>query len=103
MQVLHPLMGGNSYLLLAAGGIHLSAACMMFAADTRLFNQPFQIWATLKWLSIPATVLAVRRLELWVCSPHLTLMLSEQSFIFFGFLVAGEEIESKLLLSCVLA
>ncbi|KAH7890240.1 Bestrophin, RFP-TM, chloride channel-domain-containing protein [Phlebopus sp. FC_14] len=37
---------------------------------------PFQIWSALKWLAIPATVLA--------------------SFAFFGFLVAGEEIESKL-------
>ncbi|KAF9004543.1 Bestrophin, RFP-TM, chloride channel-domain-containing protein [Cyathus striatus] len=35
---------------------------------------PFQIWATLQWLTIPATIIA--------------------SFIFFGFLVAGEEIES---------
>ncbi|TBU31498.1 Bestrophin, RFP-TM, chloride channel-domain-containing protein [Dichomitus squalens] len=35
---------------------------------------PFQIWATFKWLTIPATALA--------------------SFIFFGFLVAGEEIEN---------
>ncbi|KAI0360743.1 UPF0187-domain-containing protein [Trametes cingulata] len=35
---------------------------------------PFQIWSTLKWLTIPATCLA--------------------SFIFFGFLVAGEEIEN---------
>ncbi|KAG1734207.1 Bestrophin, RFP-TM, chloride channel-domain-containing protein [Suillus paluster] len=34
---------------------------------------PFQVWSTLKWFTIPATVLA--------------------SFIFFGFLVAGEEIE----------
>ncbi|KAI0330646.1 UPF0187-domain-containing protein [Cubamyces sp. BRFM 1775] len=36
---------------------------------------PFQIWSALKWLTIPATCLL--------------------SFIFFGFLVAGEEIESK--------
>lgn len=35
---------------------------------------PFQVWSTLKWFTIPATVLA--------------------SFIFFGFLVAGEEIEN---------
>ncbi|OAX33196.1 hypothetical protein K503DRAFT_786669 [Rhizopogon vinicolor AM-OR11-026] len=35
---------------------------------------PFQVWSSLKWLTIPATVLA--------------------SFIFFGFLVAGEEIEN---------
>ncbi|KAG1835830.1 Bestrophin, RFP-TM, chloride channel-domain-containing protein [Suillus subalutaceus] len=34
---------------------------------------PFQVWSTLKWVTIPATVVA--------------------SFIFFGFLVAGEEIE----------
>ncbi|KAG0694488.1 Bestrophin, RFP-TM, chloride channel-domain-containing protein [Suillus ampliporus] len=35
---------------------------------------PFQLWSTLKWLTIPASVIA--------------------SFIFFGFVVAGEEIES---------
>ncbi|KAG0702548.1 Bestrophin, RFP-TM, chloride channel-domain-containing protein [Suillus ampliporus] len=35
---------------------------------------PFQTWSSLKWFTIPATVLA--------------------SFIFFGFLVAGEEIEN---------
>lgn len=35
---------------------------------------PFQLWSTLKWVTIPATVVA--------------------SFIFFGFLVAGEEIEN---------
>ncbi|RDX54419.1 UPF0187-domain-containing protein [Lentinus brumalis] len=35
---------------------------------------PFQIWATFRWLTIPATTLL--------------------SFIFFGFLVAGEEIEN---------
>ncbi|KIK93068.1 hypothetical protein PAXRUDRAFT_26471 [Paxillus rubicundulus Ve08.2h10] len=35
---------------------------------------PFQIWSPLKWLTIPATVFA--------------------SFAFFGFLVAGEEIEN---------
>ncbi|KDQ53931.1 hypothetical protein JAAARDRAFT_38904 [Jaapia argillacea MUCL 33604] len=35
---------------------------------------PFQIWNTLKWLTIPATALL--------------------TFIFFGFLVAGEEIEN---------
>jgi putative membrane protein len=36
---------------------------------------PFQIWKPLGWLTIPATAII--------------------SFIFFGFLVAGEEIESK--------
>ncbi|KAG1769388.1 Bestrophin, RFP-TM, chloride channel-domain-containing protein [Suillus occidentalis] len=35
---------------------------------------PFQLWSTLEWLTIPASVIA--------------------SFIFFGFVVAGEEIES---------
>lgn len=35
---------------------------------------PFQVWSSLKWVTIPATVVA--------------------SFIFFGFLVAGEEIEN---------
>jgi putative membrane protein len=37
--------------------------------------QPFQILTTLKWLTIPATAIL--------------------SFMFFGFLVAGEEIESR--------
>ncbi|KAI9064729.1 UPF0187-domain-containing protein [Trametes sanguinea] len=43
---------------------------------TVLYNLllPFQIWSALKWLTIPATCLL--------------------SFIFFGFLVAGEEIEN---------
>lgn len=35
---------------------------------------PFQLWSTLEWLTIPASVIA--------------------SFIFFGFVVAGEEIEN---------
>ncbi|KAG1720376.1 UPF0187-domain-containing protein [Suillus lakei] len=35
---------------------------------------PFQLWSTLQWLTIPASVIA--------------------SFIFFGFVVAGEEIEN---------
>ncbi|KAI6157219.1 Bestrophin, RFP-TM, chloride channel-domain-containing protein, partial [Pisolithus tinctorius] len=35
---------------------------------------PFQLWSTLEWLTVPATVLA--------------------SFAFFGFILAGEEIES---------
>ncbi|KAA1472691.1 UPF0187-domain-containing protein [Dentipellis sp. KUC8613] len=35
---------------------------------------PFQLWLTLKWITIPGTIIA--------------------SFIFFGFLVAGEEIEN---------
>ncbi|KAJ3505907.1 hypothetical protein NLJ89_g7167 [Agrocybe chaxingu] len=35
---------------------------------------PFQIWTTMKWVTIPATILL--------------------SFIFFGFMVAGEEIEN---------
>ncbi|KAG0694489.1 Bestrophin, RFP-TM, chloride channel-domain-containing protein [Suillus ampliporus] len=35
---------------------------------------PFQLWSTLKWLTIPASIIA--------------------SFMFFGFVVAGEEIES---------
>jgi len=38
------------------------------------FFLPFQIWATMKWLTIPGTTIA--------------------AFIFFGFLVAGEEIEN---------
>ena len=38
-------------------------------------GQPFQLFTALDWVTIPATVIA--------------------SFIFFGFLVAGEEIESQ--------
>ncbi|KAI6121146.1 Bestrophin, RFP-TM, chloride channel-domain-containing protein, partial [Pisolithus sp. B1] len=40
---------------------------------------PFQLWSTLGWVTVPATVLA--------------------SFAFFGFIVAGEEIENTI--SCV--
>ncbi|KAH7907058.1 Bestrophin, RFP-TM, chloride channel-domain-containing protein [Hygrophoropsis aurantiaca] len=49
--------------------IHLWLVTLMYCLAL-----PFQIWSQLKWLTIPATVLA--------------------SFIFFGFLVAGEEIEN---------
>ena len=62
--------------------------------------QPFQIWSTFKWLTIPATALAVRNTLILICSQtssgsDAVLCLSYlQSFIFFGFLVAGEEIES---------
>ncbi|KAG6333100.1 hypothetical protein ID866_5991 [Astraeus odoratus] len=44
---------------------------------------PFQIWTALKWLTVPATVLAFAFAYLLMFS-----------FAFFGFLVAGEEIES---------
>lgn len=65
--------------------------------------QPFQIWSTLKWLTIPGTALLVRDslilftlCVLGFSSPQLVLSFyTSQSSIFFGFLVAGEEIESK--------
>lgn len=49
--------------------IHLWTVTVVYC-----FFLPFQLWPTLKWLTIPGTVGA--------------------SFIFFGFLVAGEEIEN---------
>ncbi|KAG2357641.1 hypothetical protein BDR07DRAFT_1453030 [Suillus spraguei] len=49
--------------------VHLWAVTVIYCLAL-----PCQIWSTLKWVTIPATVVA--------------------SFIFFGFLVAGEEIES---------
>ncbi|OCH88073.1 UPF0187-domain-containing protein [Obba rivulosa] len=49
--------------------VHLWTVTILYC-----FFLPFQIWPTLKWLTIPATSLL--------------------SFIFFGFLVAGEEIEN---------
>ena len=49
----------------------LSVQC--FVAD--LLSKPFQVVNTLGWLTIPGTVIV--------------------SFFFFGFLVAGEEIESE--------
>ncbi|KAF8266251.1 Bestrophin, RFP-TM, chloride channel-domain-containing protein [Lactarius quietus] len=39
-----------------------------------MITQPFQLWTTLKYVTIPGTIIA--------------------SFVFFGFLVAGEEIEN---------
>ncbi|KAG9219910.1 hypothetical protein CCMSSC00406_0009513 [Pleurotus cornucopiae] len=48
---------------------HLWAVTVIFCLAL-----PFQIWASLQWMTIPATVIA--------------------SFFFFGFLVAGEEIEN---------
>lgn len=49
--------------------VHLWAVTVIYCLAL-----PCQIWSTLKWVTIPATVVA--------------------SFIFFGFLVAGEEIEN---------
>ncbi|KAM5531168.1 hypothetical protein V8D89_014200 [Ganoderma adspersum] len=49
--------------------VHLWSVTVLYC-----FLLPFQIWSTLKWLTIPGTALL--------------------SFIFFGFLVAGEEIEN---------
>ncbi|KAI0311495.1 Bestrophin, RFP-TM, chloride channel-domain-containing protein [Amylostereum chailletii] len=49
--------------------IHLWAVTLVYC-----FVLPFQLWQTLKWLTIPGTIIA--------------------SMIFFGFLVAGEEIEN---------
>ncbi|KAG1807699.1 Bestrophin, RFP-TM, chloride channel-domain-containing protein [Suillus variegatus] len=48
---------------------HLWTITMLYIAAL-----PFQLWTTLKWFTIPATVIA--------------------SLVFYGFLVAGEEIES---------
>jgi len=49
--------------------VHLWTVTLIYC-----FFLPFQLWPTLKWVTIPGTVIA--------------------SFIFFGFLVAGEEIEN---------
>jgi predicted membrane chloride channel (bestrophin family) len=49
--------------------VHLWAVTLVYC-----FFLPFQLWPTLKFLTIPGTIMA--------------------SFIFFGFLVAGEEIEN---------
>ncbi|KAF8066963.1 Bestrophin, RFP-TM, chloride channel-domain-containing protein [Lyophyllum atratum] len=49
--------------------IHLWVVTVIYC-----FFLPFQIWSTLKWVTIPGTVIL--------------------SFMFFGFLVAGEEIEN---------
>jgi ion channel-forming bestrophin family protein len=49
---------------------------MYFAlARLRLNFEPFQLWGPLGWITIPGTIVV--------------------SFLFFGFLVAGQEIESK--------
>lgn len=58
------------YCLVLVRSIFLSSK----RARPHTFIQPFQVWDTLKWLTIPSTVIV--------------------SFVFFGFLVAGEEIES---------
>ncbi|CAE6426976.1 unnamed protein product [Rhizoctonia solani] len=50
-------------------GVHLWTVCVLY-----VFFLPFQLWPTLKWLTIPATSIA--------------------AFLFFGFIVAGEEIEN---------
>ncbi|RXW20398.1 hypothetical protein EST38_g5457 [Candolleomyces aberdarensis] len=55
---------------------------------------PLQIWGKLGWVTIPATVIAVRFTTRY---PKLLVPLTSylmQSFLFFGFLVAGEEIEN---------
>ncbi|KAG6883533.1 hypothetical protein C0992_008533 [Termitomyces sp. T32_za158] len=49
--------------------IHLWLVSLIYC-----FALPFEIWSALKWLTIPATIIV--------------------SFAFFGFLVAGEEIEN---------
>ncbi|KAF4610301.1 hypothetical protein D9613_010471 [Agrocybe pediades] len=49
--------------------VHLWVVTLMYCLAL-----PFQIWSTLKWITIPGTTII--------------------SFIFFGFLVAGEEIEN---------
>ena len=55
--------------------------------------QPFQLWPTLKYVTVPGTIIAVR-----VCGTNKDaplLIHPHKSFVFFGFLVAGEEIESE--------
>jgi putative membrane protein len=56
--------------------VHLWVVCSIYC-----LLLPFQLWKPLGWLTIPATAIL--------------------SFIFFGFLVAGEEIESKTFLLTV--
>ncbi|CAE6464361.1 unnamed protein product [Rhizoctonia solani] len=50
-------------------GVHLWTVCLLY-----VFFLPFQLWPVMKWVTIPATSIA--------------------AFLFFGFLVAGEEIEN---------
>ncbi|KAH7338334.1 Bestrophin, RFP-TM, chloride channel-domain-containing protein [Rhizoctonia solani] len=50
-------------------GVHLWTVCLLY-----VFFLPFQLWPTLRWVTIPATSIA--------------------AFLFFGFIVAGEEIEN---------
>ncbi|CAE7094371.1 unnamed protein product [Rhizoctonia solani] len=50
-------------------GVHLWTVCLLY-----VFFLPFQLWPVLKWVTIPATSIA--------------------AFLFFGFIVAGEEIEN---------
>jgi hypothetical protein len=49
--------------------VHLWTVTLIYC-----FFLPFQLWLTLKWVTVPGTIIA--------------------SFVFFGFLVAGEEIEN---------
>ncbi|KAG1730966.1 UPF0187-domain-containing protein [Suillus paluster] len=49
--------------------LHLWMVTMVYCATL-----PFQLWSTLEWLTIPASIIA--------------------SFVFYGFVVAGEEIEN---------
>ena len=57
---------------------------------------PFQIWKTLGWITIPGTTAVVRSTSPIHVYPQSTIV-RIQAFVFFGFLVAGEEIESKSL------
>ncbi|KAG9083244.1 hypothetical protein FRC07_013970 [Ceratobasidium sp. 392] len=50
-------------------GVHLWTVCLLY-----VFFLPFQLWKTMKYVTIPATGVA--------------------AFLFFGFLTAGEEIEN---------
>jgi predicted membrane chloride channel (bestrophin family) len=53
---------------------------------------PFQIVNTMHWITIPGTTVVVRNIaSIYIAPPTVRL----QAFVFFGFLVAGEEIESK--------
>ncbi|KAG6918810.1 hypothetical protein DXG01_011562 [Tephrocybe rancida] len=64
--------------------IHLWVVTLIYC-----FFLPFQIWSALKWLTIPGTIVVLR-----AAATLITVDAPWQSFMFFGFLVAGEEIEN---------
>ncbi|CAE6527825.1 unnamed protein product [Rhizoctonia solani] len=68
-------------------GVHLWTVCLLY-----VFFLPFQLWPVLKWVTIPATSIAVRLIHFH--GSQLCLTYFVQAFLFFGFIVAGEEIEN---------